>query len=385
MQGASKVMIAEVSEKRRNKAKALVPQAEVIDSADKAYMDQVRSITGGSGVDVVITACPAGITHRQGLELLNKNGRMSLFGGLPGENNYHLDSNLIHYKEASVYGAHASTVKQNRTGAGAGGERKTERGKVYYRVRADRCAQGIWQPDRRDGGKSSADSLVPGTQREKPQLTQKFQIGVTIWISMKSLKQLQSRSLAEINKSGSAGAPESKTNYAKYIDHTLLKPDATEAKIKKVCDEAKQYNFASVCVNPTYIEFVAKELKGSPVNPCVVVGFPLGATTPAVKAFETNEVIEKGAKEVDMVLNIGAAKSGNWSLVEEDIKAVVHASRGRALVKVILETCLLTDEEKVKACTISKIAGADFVKTSTGFSTGGATVEDVKAHARDSR
>ena len=114
MQGASKVMIAEVSEKRRNKAKALVPQASVIDSGDKAYMETVRSITGESGVDVVITACPAGITHRQGLELLNKNGRMSLFGGLPGENNYHLDSNLIHYKEAGVFGAHASTVKQNK-------------------------------------------------------------------------------------------------------------------------------------------------------------------------------------------------------------------------------------------------------------------------------
>ncbi len=114
MQGASKVIIAEVSEKRRLKAKTFVPEADVIHSGDKAYMDQVRDIVGGSGVDVVITACPAGITHRQGLELLNKNGRMSLFGGLPGENNYHLDSNLIHYKEASVYGAHASTVKQNQ-------------------------------------------------------------------------------------------------------------------------------------------------------------------------------------------------------------------------------------------------------------------------------
>ena len=164
------------------------------------------------------------------------------------------------------------------------------------------------------------------------------------------IKTITEQVIAEINKNGGAATGENgKVNYAKYIDHTLLKPDATEAKIKKVCDEAKQYNFASVCVNPSYIEFVAKELKGSPVNPCVVVGFPLGATTPAVKAFETNEVIEKGAKEVDMVLNIGAAKSGNWSLVEEDVKAVVHASRGRALVKVILETCLLTDEEKVKA------------------------------------
>jgi deoxyribose-phosphate aldolase len=192
------------------------------------------------------------------------------------------------------------------------------------------------------------------------------------------IKTITEQVMAEINKSGTASGGDGQANYARYIDHTLLKPDATEAKIKKVCDEAKQYNFASVCVNPAYIEFVAKELKGSSVNPCVVVGFPLGATTPAVKAFETNEVIEKGAKEVDMVLNIGAAKSGNWNLVEEDIKAVVHASRGRALVKVILETCLLADEEKVKACTISKLAGADFVKTSTGFSTGGATVDDVR-------
>lgn len=192
------------------------------------------------------------------------------------------------------------------------------------------------------------------------------------------IKTITEQVIAEINKTGGVSTGAGQDNLAKYIDHTLLKPDATEAMIKKVCAEAKQYSFASVCVNPSYIELVAKELKGSPVNPCVVVGFPLGAITPAVKAFETNEVIEKGAKEVDMVINVGAVKSGNWTLVEEDIKAVVHASRGRALVKVILETCLLTDEEKVKACTISKLAGADFVKTSTGFSTGGATVEDVK-------
>lgn len=191
------------------------------------------------------------------------------------------------------------------------------------------------------------------------------------------IKTITEQVIAEINKNGS-GEAAGAGGYAKYVDHTLLKPDATEDKIKKVCDEAKQYGFASVCVNPSYIELVARELRGSSVNPCVVVGFPLGATTPAVKAFETNEVIEKGAKEVDMVINIGAAKSGNWNLVEEDIRAVVRAARGRALVKVIIETCLLTDEEKVRACTASKIAGADFVKTSTGFSTGGATVEDVR-------
>jgi len=196
------------------------------------------------------------------------------------------------------------------------------------------------------------------------------------------IKTITEQVIAEINKSGAGTASSSENSYAKYIDHTLLKPDATEDQIRKVCGEAKQYSFASVCVNPSNIELVAKELQGSKVSPCVVVGFPLGATTPAVKAFETNEVIEKGAKEVDMVINIGAAKSGNWKLVEEDIRAVVHASRGRALVKVIIETCLLTDEEKVRACTLSKLAGADFVKTSTGFSTGGATAEDVSLMRR---
>lgn len=165
---------------------------------------------------------------------------------------------------------------------------------------------------------------------------------------------------------------------AKYVDHTLLKPEASQDQVRKVCDEAKQYHFASVCVNPNYIKFVAEQLAGSGVAPCVVIGFPLGATTPEVKAEETNTVIAAGAKEVDMVINVGAVKSGDWNLVKRDIEAVVGAARGRALVKVIIETCLLTDEEKVKVCTICKLAGADFVKTSTGFSTGGATVEDVR-------
>lgn len=165
---------------------------------------------------------------------------------------------------------------------------------------------------------------------------------------------------------------------AKYVDHTLLKPDASEDQVRKLCDEAKKYHFASVCVNPSYIKTVADQLAGSGVAPCVVVGFPLGATTPEVKADETNTVIAAGAKEVDMVINIGAVKSGDWPLVKRDIEAVVAAAKGRALVKVIIETCLLTDEEKVKACTVSRLAGADFVKTSTGFSTGGATVEDVR-------
>lgn len=165
---------------------------------------------------------------------------------------------------------------------------------------------------------------------------------------------------------------------AKYIDHTLLKPQASMDDVRKVCDEAKQYNFASVCCNPSFIRFVADQLSGSGVTPCVVIGFPLGATTPEVKAEETNNVIMNGAKEVDMVINVGAIKSGDWILVQRDIEAVVNAAKGRALVKVIIETCLLKDEEKVKACTVSKQAGADFVKTSTGFSTGGATVQDVR-------
>jgi deoxyribose-phosphate aldolase len=164
---------------------------------------------------------------------------------------------------------------------------------------------------------------------------------------------------------------------ASYVDHTILKPGAKMTDVKKVCDEAKQHRFASVCVNPSYIEYVAKELEGSIVAPCCVIGFPLGATLSQVKAFETEECIKVGAKEVDMVINVGAARNGDWNLVKDDINAVVKASRGRALVKVIIETCLLTDEEKVKACVCAKLAGADFVKTSTGFSTGGATAVDV--------
>ena len=165
---------------------------------------------------------------------------------------------------------------------------------------------------------------------------------------------------------------------AKYIDHTILKPDASLAQVKKVCDEAKEYNFASVCVNTGYVKFVAEQLAGTDVKPCVVVGFPLGACTTEAKAFEAKDAIEKGAKEVDMVINIGAIKSNDWELVEKDIAALVDTCKGKALLKVILETCLLTDDEKVKACQICKKVGADFVKTSTGFSTGGATVEDVK-------
>ena len=167
-------------------------------------------------------------------------------------------------------------------------------------------------------------------------------------------------------------------NLAQYIDHTLLKPDATEADIRRVCGEAAEYHFASVCVNPSYIALAAELLEGSGVTPCCVIAFPLGATTPAAKAAETAQAVLDGAKEVDMVINIGAVKSGRWNLVRRDIEGVVAAAGGRALVKVIIETCLLTDEEKVKACLAAKEAGADFVKTSTGFSTGGATADDVR-------
>ncbi|AWB43776.1 deoxyribose-phosphate aldolase [Paenibacillus sp. CAA11] len=164
---------------------------------------------------------------------------------------------------------------------------------------------------------------------------------------------------------------------ANLIDHTLLRADASQAEIQKITEEAKKYSFASVCVNPTWVSYAAAQLAGTPVKVCTVIGFPLGANTPEVKAFEAQNAIANGAGEVDMVVNIGAIKSGDFELVERDIKAVVDAAAGKALVKVIIETCLLTDEEKVRACELSVKAGADFVKTSTGFSTGGATPEDV--------
>jgi deoxyribose-phosphate aldolase len=167
------------------------------------------------------------------------------------------------------------------------------------------------------------------------------------------------------------------TELNRMIDHTLLKPEATKAQIEKLCAEAKEYHFMSVCVNPTWVKYAAELLAGTDVKVCTVIGFPLGANTPAVKAFETAQAIQDGATEVDMVINIGALKSGMYDLVLDDIKAVVQAAQGKALTKVIIETCLLTDEEKVKACELAKEAGADFVKTSTGFSTGGATVADI--------
>ncbi|WP_337134502.1 deoxyribose-phosphate aldolase [Priestia megaterium] len=167
-------------------------------------------------------------------------------------------------------------------------------------------------------------------------------------------------------------------NITGIIDHTLLKADATEEQITVLAQEAKEYSFASVCVNPTWVKKAAELLKDAPeVKVCTVIGFPLGATTSAVKAFETTNAIENGADEVDMVINIGALKDKNYDLVQSDIQAVVDAAKGKALVKVIIETALLTDEEKAKVSELAVKAGADFVKTSTGFSTGGATVEDV--------
>lgn len=164
--------------------------------------------------------------------------------------------------------------------------------------------------------------------------------------------------------------------YNKFIDHTLLKPDATQKQIKTICDEAKDYDFASVCINPTWVQYAYEQLKDTDVKVCTVIGFPLGATTPEVKAFEAKDAIKHGADEIDMVINIAALKDGNDDLLMQDISSVVKASEGHC-VKVIIETCLLTDEEKVKVCEIAKKAGATFVKTSTGFSTGGATLHDV--------
>jgi deoxyribose-phosphate aldolase len=168
-----------------------------------------------------------------------------------------------------------------------------------------------------------------------------------------------------------------KQELARYIDHTILKADAKEGDVIKLCREALEYKFASVCVNASNVKLAYSFLQGTEVKVCTVVGFPLGATTKETKAFEAAQAIENGATEVDMVINIGALKSGKLDTVEEDIRAVAEACKGKALLKVIIETCLLTEEEKVTACELSEKAGADYVKTSTGFSTGGATAEDI--------
>ncbi|MBY0013968.1 deoxyribose-phosphate aldolase [Paenibacillus typhae] len=170
----------------------------------------------------------------------------------------------------------------------------------------------------------------------------------------------------------------SENTISRIIDHTLLKADARKEDIIKLAEEAKTYKFASVCVNPAWVAVAHEVLKDTPeVKVCTVIGFPLGASTPETKAFETANAIANGAGEVDMVINIGALKDGDDELVQRDIAAVVEAARGKALTKVIIETCLLSEEEKVRACKLAVEAGADFVKTSTGFSTGGATKEDI--------
>ncbi|WP_026692849.1 deoxyribose-phosphate aldolase [Peribacillus kribbensis] len=167
-------------------------------------------------------------------------------------------------------------------------------------------------------------------------------------------------------------------NLAKLIDHTALKPQTSEKEIRTLCEEAKEYGFASVCVNPTWVKLCSELLNGTEVKVCTVIGFPLGANTPETKAYETANAIENGAEEVDMVINIGALKDHNDEQVSRDIQAVVEAAKGKALVKVIIETSLLTQEEKVRACREAVRCGADYVKTSTGFSTGGATFEDIE-------
>lgn len=163
----------------------------------------------------------------------------------------------------------------------------------------------------------------------------------------------------------------------KFIDHTALKPNTNKKAILKLIEEAKEHNFASVCINPCWIPLASKELQGSDIKVCTVIGFPLGANTTETKVFETRDAIKKGAQEIDMVINVAMLKDKDYNYIENEIKQIVEASKDKAIVKVILETCLLTDEEIIMASKLAKNAGADFVKTSTGFSTGGATVHDV--------
>lgn len=186
------------------------------------------------------------------------------------------------------------------------------------------------------------------------------------------------RKISKENNGANMVEVQSNNDIASLIDHTLLKPESTEADIRKVCAEAIEYKFKSVCINTHYVSLVSRLLTGTGVLTCCVVGFPLGASSTRAKVDETYDALKNGANEIDMVINIGALKSGDWNTVKRDIEGVTNASRGRALVKVILETSLLNDEEKIKACTIAKMAGADFVKTSTGFNTGGATIADIK-------
>ncbi|MBI4549146.1 MAG: deoxyribose-phosphate aldolase [Ignavibacteriae bacterium] len=203
--------------------------------------------------------------------------------------------------------------------------------------------------------------------------------GLCVIHNKEGVKNIVQNGAARITASiGIEAAGGVETDLARLIDHTLLKPEATKEQIIHLCNEAKKYNFASVCVNPCYVSLCAKLLRDTAVKVCTVIGFPLGATSTATKAFEAEHALRDGAKEIDMVINVGMLKSGEYDYVENDIFAVVTtARRYGALTKIILETTLLTDEEKIKACLLTKRAGADFVKTSTGFSKGGATVGDI--------
>ena len=196
--------------------------------------------------------------------------------------------------------------------------------------------------------------------------------------------EVMKRLSAELGKQGVVGAgpgggPDAPApaELAKYIDHTMLKPDAPDAAFDQLCEEAVHWNFHSVCVNSSRVRYVARKLQGTDVKVCAVIGFPLGAMDANAKAFEGRRAISDGAHELDMVMNVGALKSGNVRLVEDDIRAVRRATRSTTVLKVIIETSLLTDDEKVLACQLAKKAGADFVKTCTGFAGGGATPHDI--------
>jgi deoxyribose-phosphate aldolase len=195
--------------------------------------------------------------------------------------------------------------------------------------------------------------------------------------NLDEILSLADQYLAQLPPAPPAFAPVEGAALAAWIDHTLLKPDASAQQVKKLCEEARQYHFATVCVNPSYVPLAAQLLSGSGVGVCSVVGFPLGATFPEVKAYETRQVIEQGATEIDTVINFGALKSGDFALALRDVQAVVQAAAGKAHVKVILEMCFLDQREKIIGCLVCKAAGADFVKTSTGMGPGGATLEDV--------
>lgn len=229
---------------------------------------------------------------------------------------------------------------------------------------------------------SDIDKIVQSILGDRPGITCKDGVctdGLCVVHNRDGVKNILRNGAERVTASiGIEAAGGVETDLARMIDHTLLKPDATREQVTHLCAEAKKYLFASVCVNPCFVSQCSKLLRDTPVKVCTVVGFPLGATSPASKAFEAHQALRDGAREIDMVINVGMLKSGDYDFVENDIFGVVlTAKRYGALVKVILETALLTDEEKIKACLLSKKAGADFVKTSTGFAKGGATAGDI--------